>query len=87
MSKQKKKSKRFNKRLYIYMAFVTMAAVSLFAKPFKKGLNALSRRLKRASQKDSLRAQLELNQQNFSPLPDHLPENAPVFKRKGKRSR
>ena len=67
---KKKKRIRINKKLYIYMAFVTMAAVSLFAKPFKKGLSALNRRLRRSSQKGDLRAQLALNQQTFSsPIP------------------
>ena len=28
--------KRFSKKLYIYLAFVTMAAVSLLARPIKK---------------------------------------------------
>ncbi|MBO7483965.1 MAG: hypothetical protein J6T55_02450 [Alphaproteobacteria bacterium] len=60
---KKKKRIRFNKKLYIYMAFVTMAAVSLFAKPFKKGLSALNRRLRKSSKKGELRAQLALNQQ------------------------
>ena len=87
MKQQKKKSKRFNKRLYIYMAFVTMAAVSLFAKPIKRGLSALGRRLKRASHKNNLRAQLELNQQNLSSVHRDLVENHPVPERKSRRSR
>ena len=65
-----KQKKRFSKRLYVYLAFVTMAAVSLFAKPIKKGFHSLNNRLKKASQKRSLRAQLGLAQQNFEePLP------------------
>lgn len=65
-----KQKKRFSKRLYVYLAFVTMAAVSLFAKPIKKGFHSLNNRLKKASQKRSLRAQLGLAQQNFQePLP------------------
>ena len=56
-----KKQKRFTKRTYVYLAFVTMAAVSLFAKPIKRGLNALTRRLKNASaKKASLRESLNL---------------------------
>ena len=73
-----KKKKRFSKRLYVYLAFVTMAAVSLFAKPIKKGLHSLNNRLKNASQKRSLRAQLGLAQQDFE---------EPVLHTKRKRSR
>ena len=56
------KKKRFNKRLYVYMAFVTMAAVHLLARPIQKGWTGLHHRLKEASQKRSLRTQLALNQ-------------------------
>ena len=73
-----KQKKRFSKKLYIYLAFVTMAAVSLFAKPIKKGLHSLNNRLKNASQKRNLRAQLGLTQQNFE---------EPVQRKKRKRSR
>lgn len=65
--KQKKKSRQ-SKSLYIYMALVTMAVVHFFAKPFKRGLGILNHRLRQASQeKNSLRAQLSLNQ-NQQPL-------------------
>ena len=63
MPKKRKKTSIKNKSLYIYMALVTMAVVHFFAKPFKKGLGILNRRLRQASQeKNSLRAQLSLNQ-------------------------
>ena len=60
-----KQKKRFSKKLYVYLALVTMATVSLFAKPIKKGLHSLNNRLKKASEERSLRAQLGLAQQNF----------------------
>ncbi len=56
-----KRKKRFSKKAYIYLGFVTMAAVSLFAKPIKHGLGALNRRLKRAvTPKTNLRQNLML---------------------------
>ena len=58
--KKKLPQKRQSKRLYIYMAFVTMAAVHLFAKPIKKGWNSLRRCLRKNSAKNNLRAQLAL---------------------------
>ena len=64
-----KQKKRFSKKLYVYLALVTMAAVSLFAKPIKKGFHSLNSRLKKASEKRSLRAQLGLAQQNFQKAP------------------
>ena len=67
----RQQKKRFSKRVYIYLAFVTMAAVSLFAKPIKKGLHSLNNRLKNASKKRNLRVQLGLAQQNFEEPVQH----------------
>lgn len=60
--------KRFNKKLYIYLALVTMGIVSLLAKPIKKGFYSLNKRLQSASNKKSLKVQLGLAQQDFSPI-------------------
>ena len=60
-----RKKTRFNKKLYIYLALITMAAVSLFAKPIKRGIHALNTRLRNASNKASLRVQLGLAQQDI----------------------
>ena len=61
--KKQKKNTHQSKSFYIYMALVTMTVVHFFAKPFKKGMGILKRRLQKASQgKNSLRAQLSLNQ-------------------------
>ena len=60
--RQNKKKKRLTKRMYVYLAFVTMAAVSLFAKPIRRGLSALKRRLAQTSaKKANLRRDLNLN--------------------------
>ena len=74
----RKPKKHLSKKIYIYLAFVTMAAVSLFAKPIKRGLHSLNNRLKNASHKQSLRAHLGLAQQNFE---------EPILPLKRKRSR
>ena len=67
--KKQKKETIQNKSVYIYMALVTMTVVHFFAKPFKKGLGILSRRLRQASQrKTNLRTQLSLGQNHPSPI-------------------
>ena len=66
--KKGKRTVRYNKKLYVYMAFVAMVAVHFFAKPFKKGIKALSNRLKKASTKNNLRAQLALGQHSSAPV-------------------
>ena len=72
-ARKKQKSNRPSKRLYVYMAFVTMVVVHFFTKPFKRGLSSLSRRLKKSSKRSSIRAQLKLGQEDF---------NQPVFVKK-----
>ena len=66
--KKRKKSSVQNKSLYIYLALVTMTVVHFFAKPFKKGVGILNRRLHQASQRknNSLRVQLLLGQDQSS---------------------
>ena len=59
-TKKYPRKKRINKRLYVYMAFVTMAAVHLFAKPIH--WMGLKRRLKKANKKTTLRQQLNSSQ-------------------------
>ena len=66
-----KQKKRFSKRLYVYLAFVTMAAVSLFAKPIKKGVHSLHNHLRRASHKQKLRDQLDSARQDPTNTPKH----------------
>ena len=46
---KKMKTKRLTKRTYVYLGLVTMAAVSLLAKPIKRGFSALERHLAKAS--------------------------------------
>ena len=65
-ARKKQKSNRTSKRLYVYMAFVTMVVVHFFTKPFKRGLSSLSRRLKKSSKKNNIRAQLKLGQEDFN---------------------
>ena len=50
--------KRLTKRMYVFLAFVTMAAVHLFAKPIKRGISLLL--TKSANQKPNLRSDLEV---------------------------
>lgn len=82
--KKQKKNAHQSKSFYIYMALVTMAVVHFFAKPFKKGMGILRRRLQRASrEKNSLRAQLSLNQ-NQQPLPQ-FDSTSPLLNKRKKR--
>ena len=61
---QKKiQKKRLTKRTYVYLGLVTMAAVSLLAKPIKRGFSALERHLANAAceeKKANLRRDLDL---------------------------
>lgn len=47
--------------MYVYLGFVTMATVSLFAKPIKRGVGALKRRLAKASDKKNKTLRKNLN--------------------------
>lgn len=78
--RKKQKSSHPSKRLYIYMAFVTMVVVHFFTKPFQKGLGALGQRLKNASGKSRLREQLKLGQQDRPAVP--LPAKRRTTKKK-----
>lgn len=55
--------KHLTKRAYVYLALVTMAAISLLAKPIKRGYTALEKHLANASceeKKANLRRDLKL---------------------------
>ena len=73
--KNRKKSSIQNKSLYIYLALVTMTVVHFFAKPFKKGVGILKRRLQQASQRknSNLHVQLLLGQDRYSAPNRSLP--------------
>ena len=61
--KKNEKKKPLTKRTYIYLGLVTMAAVSLLAKPIKRGFSALERHLATATyreKKANLRKDLDL---------------------------
>ena len=56
MRQKKLPQKRLTKRMYVYLGFVTMAAVNLFSKPIKRGISALEKRLKGAAQQGGRRS-------------------------------
>ena len=63
MHSKKKQKKRPSKRTYVYLALLTMGVISLLAKPIKRGLGALERRLANAAceeKKANLRRDLNL---------------------------
>lgn len=88
LPKKGSKKKRFNKRLYIYMALVTMAVVSLFTKPIKKSFTTLEKYLSSASrQKTTLRKNLSASKDKDTSSVNNLlirasskKENKSVFK-------
>ena len=60
MTQKNIKKKRLTKRMYVFLAFVTMAAVSLFAKPIKRGFSTLKTHLTKASSRANFRQDLKL---------------------------
>ena len=77
LSQKKSKKKRFNKRLYIYMALVTMAIVSLFTKPIKKSFTTLEKYLSSTThKKTTLRENLESSQSKPNTSVNNLLVNA-----------
>ena len=63
---QKNKKKQPTKRTYVYLGLVTMAVVSLLAKPIKHGFSTLEKYLSGASnKKNSLRKNLNLWSEDY----------------------